>query len=99
MRGAIVWRKRQYYRAEGTGKAAGGEESTNSKHNGGKVEGVSKHGSRHRDKQRGLLRSDSFGLGSVHRKASAATESFMMTTKEFLAMVRVCNVSIAIFSF
>eukprot|EP00903_Cladosiphon_okamuranus_P022524 g20721.t1 len=37
-------------------------------------------------RQRGMLKSDSFGLGSVHRKASTATESFMMTTKDFLAM-------------
>lgn len=51
--------------------------------------GSSKHGlggSRHRT----LRRAESFGLGmgSVHRRAQAANESFMMTTKDFLAMVR-----------
>ncbi|CAN0010368.1 unnamed protein product [Scytosiphon promiscuus] len=79
-----------------------GEPLGSSKHGGGKLGQNSKHAevttissaaskrevrsaSSHR-RSGGLLRSDSFGLGSSHRKATAATESFMMTTKDFLAM-------------
>ncbi|CAM9603061.1 unnamed protein product [Ectocarpus sp. 12 AP-2014] len=90
--------------SKGESKHGGNGESLGSSKHGGRLGQSSRHAeakssgsaaskrevrSASSHKQRGsMLRSESFGLGSVHKKQppSVATESFMMTTKDFLAM-------------
>lgn len=49
---------------------------------------ASKHGLSASRRGTLLPRTESFSIGSMHTRAQAANESFMVTTKEFLAMVR-----------